>query len=73
RSFGLWRYDGSAKPAVAEVAARAGRFRLSPPSALEWLDISVEEFMADRRRHLPRLYQRYSVSAPEEYPEEAIA
>lgn len=64
RSFGLWRSDGSAKPAVAEVTARVGRFRMAPPTAREWLDISPEEFMADRRRHLARLYQRYSAETP---------
>lgn len=73
RSFGLWRWDGSAKPAVAEVAARAGRSRMTPPAALLWLDISIEEFEADRRRHLARLYERYLSNPPEEYPEEAIA
>ncbi|HEY3238714.1 MAG TPA: cellulase family glycosylhydrolase, partial [Acidimicrobiia bacterium] len=31
RSFGLWRSDGSPKPAVAEVTARAGRSRMAPP------------------------------------------
>jgi endo-1,4-beta-mannosidase len=73
RSFGLWRSDGSAKPAVAEVTARVGRFRIAPPTELEWLDISPEEFMADRRRHLARLYQRYSAESPGQYREEEIA
>jgi endo-1,4-beta-mannosidase len=73
RSFGLWRSDGSPKPAVSEVTARAGRSRMAPPPVSGWLDISIEEFMADRRRHLARLYQRYSADSPEEYPEEAIA
>lgn len=60
RSFGLWRSDGSAKPAVAEITARANRLRLTPPTALGWIDIGLDEFLADRRRHLARLYQRYS-------------
>jgi endo-1,4-beta-mannosidase len=59
RSFGLWRSDGSAKPAVAEITRRAGLPRRAPPADLSWLDIGVEEFLADRRSHLPRLYQRY--------------
>jgi hypothetical protein len=46
---------------------------MAPPPVSGWLDISIEEFMADRRRHLARLYQRYSADSPEEYPEEAIA
>ena len=73
RSFGLWRSDGSAKPAVAEVTTRAGRPRMTPPTARRWLDITVEEFMADRRQHLTRLYQRYSAETPGKYPEAEIA
>jgi endo-1,4-beta-mannosidase len=60
RSFGLWRSDGSAKPAVAELTRRAGLGREIPPADLPWLDIAVEEFLADRRHHLPRLYKRYN-------------
>lgn len=59
RSFGLWRSDGSAKPAVAELTRRAGLDRAIPPADLPWLDIGVDEFLADRRHHLPRLYKRY--------------
>ena len=73
RSFGLWRADGSAKPAVAEVTARVGRIRMPPPTAQEWLNISPEEFLTDRRRHLARLYQRYSTETPGKYREEEIA
>jgi endo-1,4-beta-mannosidase len=59
RSFGLWRSDGSAKPAIRQIGARAARPRVEPPVEPGWLDIRVDEFLADRRRHLPRLYQRY--------------
>jgi endo-1,4-beta-mannosidase len=59
RTFGLWRSDGSAKPAVAEITSRAGLRRVVPPAELPWLDISVEEFLTDRRRQIARLYQRY--------------
>jgi endo-1,4-beta-mannosidase len=59
RSFGLWRSDGSAKPAVGEIIGRAGHRRMPPPAELAWLDIGIEEFTADRRRHLSRLYRRY--------------
>ena len=58
RSFGLWRADGSPKPAVAEITRRAGRLRRSPPE-MSWLDVDVGEFLADRSRQLPRLYRRY--------------
>jgi endo-1,4-beta-mannosidase len=59
RSFGLWRSDGSPKPAVVEITRRAGRLRRPPPEELSWLDLDVGEFLADRTRHLPRLYRRY--------------
>jgi hypothetical protein len=59
RSFGLWRSDGSAKPAVAEITRRAGARRLSPPAEQAWLDIGVEEFLADRTGQLSRLFRRY--------------
>jgi endo-1,4-beta-mannosidase len=59
RSFGLWRADGSPKPAVAEVTRRVGRPRRARPTPLGWLDIAVDEFADDPGRQLPRLYRRY--------------
>jgi endo-1,4-beta-mannosidase len=62
RTFGLWRADGSAKPAVAEASARSGR-RRGPPADLSWIDIEPDEFgpagTSDRRATLARLYRRY--------------
>ena len=59
RTFGLWRDDGSPKPAVAEITARQNRSRRRADTERTWLDITPDEFAADRRRHLIRLYQRY--------------
>ena len=59
RSFGLWRADGSPKPAVAEITRRTERVRRSPPNDLSWLDVDVGEFLADRTGQLPRLYRHY--------------
>ncbi len=59
RSFGLWRADGSPKPAVAAVKAFAGTTRLDVFDNHAWIDIDTNEFYADPRRHLPRLYRRY--------------
>lgn len=59
RSFGLWRSDGSAKPAVAEITRRAGARWRSPPAERAWLDIGAEESLADRTGQLTRLYRRY--------------
>ena len=59
RTFGLWRADGTPKPAVAEITARRGRAAAPAADADAWVDISPEEFASDRRRHLIRLYERY--------------
>jgi len=66
RTFGLWRADGTPKPAVSAVQARHGRACLPPAEARPWLDVTVEELVADRRRQLVRLYGRYraAVGAP---------
>lgn len=59
RSFGLWRADHTAKPAVAEISSRSGQACLATPDVNRWLDVTVDEFKADRRRQLVRLYRRY--------------
>jgi endo-1,4-beta-mannosidase len=59
RSFGLWRADGSPKPAVAAIQAFAGTTRLDVFEDQGWIDIHPDEFYADPRGHLPRLYRRY--------------
>jgi len=58
RTFGLWRADGAPKPAVAAVSARSNRHRRAP-SSVSWVDIGPEEFVADRKAQLARLYRRY--------------
>jgi hypothetical protein len=58
RWFGLWRVDGSAKPAVAEVTAFEN-LRRAAPANVPWIDIDHEEFSARPREHLPRLYRRF--------------
>jgi endo-1,4-beta-mannosidase len=59
RTFGLWRHDGSPKPSVAEITARRDRPRRGSDPDRTWIDITPDEFAADRRRHLLRLYDRY--------------
>ncbi|HZP72896.1 MAG TPA: hypothetical protein VFA97_05890 [Gaiellaceae bacterium] len=59
RSFGLWRADGSPKPAVAAVAEFAGAARCDPDGDESWIDISPDAFLLDPGRQLPRLYDRY--------------
>jgi endo-1,4-beta-mannosidase len=59
RTFGLWRADGTPKPAVAEILTRSGQRRATPIKSRPWLDVTVDEFEADRRYQLTRLYQRF--------------
>jgi endo-1,4-beta-mannosidase len=58
-SFGLWRADGTAKPALEYVSARAGSLQVAPQSWAGWLDIDRPTFDEDRRFHLARLYRRF--------------
>jgi endo-1,4-beta-mannosidase len=58
RSFGLWRADGSVKPALAVVAASSGAERLDAPDD-DWIDIDQEDFWERPGLQLPRLYGRY--------------
>ena len=63
RSFGLWRADGSPKPAVAVVEAFAKRCAAvrAPVSLADssWIDIDATEFYRAPGSELPRLYRRY--------------
>lgn len=62
RSFGLWRSDGSAKPAVAEVAGFAGsaRFAAAAGDRSEgFIDIDPAVYWRDPPAELTRLYRRY--------------
>jgi endo-1,4-beta-mannosidase len=59
RSFGLWRADGTPKPAVEVVKAFAGAGRLSPPDPEQWIDIDPERYWERPGAELSRLYGRY--------------
>ena len=59
RAFGLWRIDGSPKPAVAAITAFAGAERCRGGYPDAWIDIDREEFLLDPNVQLPRLYRRY--------------
>ncbi len=58
RSFGLWRADGSPKPAVDAVAAFAGATRVTPPDDA-WIDIDPDRYWQQPGVELPRLYRRF--------------
>ena len=59
RTFGLWRIDGSPKPAVAAISAFVGAERCTRGHADAWIDIDRDEFLLDPNTQLPRLYRRY--------------
>jgi len=72
RSFGLWRADGSPKPAVAAIAAFVGAARCTAAHADAWIDIDRDEFRLDPRAQLPRLYRRYREQSRGEAPTSGI-
>ncbi len=59
RSFGLWRADGTPKPAVEVVRAFAGEPRLAPPEAEPWIDVDADRYWRRPGAELMRLYERY--------------
>jgi hypothetical protein len=59
RTFGLWRVDGSPKPAVAAVAAFVGAERCTIAQTEPWIDIERDEYWLDPSGQLARLYRRY--------------
>ena len=59
RTFGLWRVDGSPKPAVAAVAAFVGAERCTIAETEPWIDIERDEYWLDPSGQLARLYRRY--------------
>ncbi len=60
RHFGLWRHDGSPKPAVGVIRSHHGELVAPTPGGLDrWLDIEPTEFFTANGSHLARLYARY--------------
>jgi endo-1,4-beta-mannosidase len=62
RSFGLVRADGGEKPAAQVVrafAARLERGEVVLGRAPKVLDVTVDEYYAEPRRHFRRLYERW--------------
>jgi len=55
---GLFRRDGSAKPA-ARLIREYPRERAPREISWDWADIRPEEYGEDPRKHLPRLYRRF--------------
>jgi hypothetical protein len=59
RWFGLWRADGSPKPAVREVTSFERIGRVSPQPGFPWINIDRKEFYTRPYEHLCRLYLRF--------------
>lgn len=59
RFFGLWRANGSPKPAVRHLARFAGPRLPASPEAAEWADIPPERFYDGPAANLRRMYARY--------------
>ena len=60
RWFGLWRADGSPKPALAELRPFEGARRVPSKQLVPgWIDVDPEEFYARPHEHLQRLYRRF--------------
>lgn len=58
RTFGLWRADGSAKPAVDVLSRHRGTERVDPHDT-GWIDIDATQYWERPESELPRLYRRY--------------
>jgi len=63
RHFGLWRADGSAKPAVGALAEWSGRLRAAPRPP-PWSDSDRRAYQTAPRETLIRLYEAYAVAPP---------
>ena len=61
RHFGLWRADGTPKPAATALEEWAGRDRTAPPP-LGWSDDERRDFYRSPREVLRRLYRTYTTA-----------
>ena len=59
RHFGVWRADGTPKPAAAALREWSGRPRVAP-APVSWSEIDRTEFYRARRETLVRLYRAYT-------------
>lgn len=58
RFFGLWRPGAQAKPVVTVLREFEGKSRLAAQSS-PWIDIDPEQFYAQPRAQLARLYAKF--------------
>lgn len=63
RWFGLWRADGSPKPAATASGSFENLRQASPPGGFPWIDMERGEFYTRPGEHLRRLYRRFCEQA----------
>ena len=63
RFFGLWRADGTPKPAARHQARYAGVTRKPAPISPEWIDADRRTFYDGPLATLKHLYGRYAAAA----------
>jgi endo-1,4-beta-mannosidase len=63
RHFGLWRADGTAKPAAATLADARGRRVPPPPPPPPWSEVERNLFYQSPRDTLVRLYRAYTAGS----------
>lgn len=63
RFFGLWRADGSAKPAARHLARYRGVGRRDVVGVPEWIDVDRTRFYDAPLENLKHLYERFSTAA----------
>lgn len=72
RSFGLFRSDGSAKPAVDEIRAfslRCPEVAVAPRiQNSDFIDLAIDDYYDSPERHLERLFRRYCAALGESSP-----
>ncbi len=59
RYFGLWRADGSPKPALAGVRQLARARKREASNDFSWIDISGDAFYVNPKDSLRRLYRKF--------------
>jgi endo-1,4-beta-mannosidase len=59
RSFGLWRSDQRAKPALAEVTRLSGVDRRPLRREFDWINISPSDYYSSPKENLRNLYRRF--------------
>lgn len=60
RFFGLWRADGSAKPAARSLGRYHGVERKTVTARPDWIDLDRSRYYEDALNNLKHLYERFS-------------